>query len=256
MKKNNLVITILLLILAALCYIFFDILQTKVVDDVILNVLLRGIISRAGLSLLFVWLLYLSSGGRYLFFNRNFLKGLLWSIPLFLVALVNFPYSALAQNGAGIDRPDLIAVFVLYAFCVALLEEIVFRGTIFMIMKEWLKNSRHAPLLTVVFCSLIFALFHFTNLLAGTDIISVLLQVTYTFLIGAMLTVCMLKVENLWLCVVIHGIFNIGGLIIYNLGHGEPHDLVFWILTIAVGVLCAGHVIYTLIKLDKDYASR
>ena len=154
------------------------------------------------------------------------------------------------------DRPDLIPLFVLFVIFVSLLEEIVFRGTIFMLMKDWLRNNRHAPLLTTIFCSLIFALFHFTNLFMGADILSVLLQVTYTFLIGAMLTVCMLKLGNIWLCVLIHSIFNFGGLLVVNdIAIGNPHDIVFWVLTIVIGVLCAGHVIYSLIKLEKDYVS-
>ena len=256
MKKNHLIITILLLILAALCYIFFDIMQTRLLEDSAANVLLRGVLSRAGLCLLFVWFLYLSGGKKYLIFNKQFFKSMIWSLPLFMVAFVNFPYSAFIKNELRMDRPDLIPLFTLYVILVSLLEEVVFRGTIFMLMKDWLRNSRHAPLLTTIFCSLIFAVFHFTNLFAGADIISVLLQVTYTFLIGAMLTVCMLKLNNLWLCVLIHAIFNFGGLLVVNdIAIGNPHDLIFWVLTIFSGVLSAGHVIYSLIKLEKDYVS-
>lgn len=256
MKRNHLIITILLLVLATLCYIFFDIMQTRLSADNTTNVLLRGVLSRAGLSLLFIWLLYLSGGRKYLVFKNGFLKMLLWSIPLFVVAFVNFPYSALIKNELKIERFDLMPLYVLYVMFVSLLEEIVFRGTIFMLMKDWLRNSRHAPLLTTVFCSLIFAVFHFTNLFVGADIVSVLLQVTYTFLIGAMLTVCMLKSNNIWLCVVIHAIFNFGGLLVVNdIAIGNPHDTVFWVLTIVSGLLCAGHVIYSLVKLEKDYVS-
>ena len=256
MKRNHLIITVLLLVLAALCYIFFDIMQTRLLEDSVANVLLRGVLSRAGLSLLFIWFLYLSGGKKYLIFNKRFFKSMIWSLPLFMVAFVNFPYSSFIKNELRIDRPDLIPLFVLYVIFVSLLEEVVFRGTIFMLMKDWLRNSRHAPLLTTVFCSLIFAVFHFTNLFVGADIVSVLLQVTYTFLIGAMLTVCILKLNNLWLCVLIHAIFNFGGLLVVNdIAIGNPHDLVFWILTIVSGVLCAGHVIYSLIKLEKDYVS-
>ena len=71
-----------------------------------------------------------------------------------------------------------------------------------------------------------------------------------------MLTVTMLKLNNIWLVVVIHAIFNFGGQIIENIGMGSPWDTVFWILTISGGVLCAGHIIYTLIKLDRNYVSK
>ena len=96
-----------------------------------------------------------------------------------------------------------------------------------------------------------------TNLLVGADIVSVLLQIVYSFLIGAMLTVVLFKTRNIWMCVLIHALFNFGGLLTSFIAIGNPWDLVFWILTIVFGVLCAGHIIMALIKLekDKDYVS-
>ena len=149
-----------------------------------------------------------------------------------------------------------MGLYVLYVFGISLLEELVFRGTLLMLIADLLRNSRHRPLLTVLFSSLVFSLFHLTNLFVGADIGYTLLQCAYTFLIGAMLSMVMIKSNNVWLCVLIHTIFDFGGLLIINIGSGNPWDLVFWILTITGGVLCAGHVIYSLIKLEKDYVSR
>ena len=102
----------------------------------------------------------------------------------------------------------------------------------------------------------IFSLFHLTNLFRGGCIGDVLLQCLYTFLIGAMLTITMLKLNNIWLCVLIHAIFNFGGMLLAEgMISGNNWDVIFWVLTITSGVLCAGHVIYSLIKLDKNYVS-
>ena len=258
MRKWNLVVTILLFILGTLCFIFFDVRPVKILEDATANKLLCGFISRLGLSLLFLWLLYQSSGLRFIAFRRNFLKVLLWSLPCFMVAFVNFPYSALIKGTASIDRTNLIGLFILYVIGIALLEELVFRGVLLLVVEDLLRNKKHKPLLTTLFCSLIFSLFHLTNLLppANSDVGSVLLQCLYTFLIGGMLIVTMLKGQNIWLCVLIHAIFDFGGLIIVQIGSNNPWDMVFWILTIVSAVLCAGHILMTLLKLEKDYVSR
>ena len=255
MRKWNLVVTILLFILGALCYIFFEARPITILEDPLANKFLCGFIARGGVSLLFIWLLYQSSGRRLLVFNYSFPKVLVWSLPCFMVALVNFPYAALISGTASITRTDLIGLYFLYIVGIALLEELVFRGVLFMLFEDIFRNNRHKPLLTVLVTSAVFSLFHLTNLFAGADIGYTLLQCVYTFLIGAMLAMVMLKGHNLWLSIIIHIIFDFGGLLIIHVGSGDPWDLTFWILTIAGGVLCAGHIIYSLIKLEKDYVS-
>ena len=255
MRKWNLVVTILLFILGTLCFIFFDVRPVKILEDATANKLLCGFFSRLGLSLLFLWLLYQSSGLRFIAFRRNFLKVLLWSLPCFMVAFVNFPYSALIKGTASIAT-NYIGLFILYVIGVALLEELVFRGVLLLVVEDLLRGQKHKPLLTTIICASIFSLFHLTNLFVGADIGSVLLQCLYTFLIGGMLTVTMLKGQNIWLCVLIHALFDFGGLIIIQIGGGNPWDMVFWILTIVSAVLCAGHILMTLLKLEKDYVSR
>lgn len=259
MKRSQLIITILLFTLGVLCFVFFEALPTKVIaNDIDANRLVRAIISRIGLSLLFVWLLYICGGKKMLTFNRVFFRLFVWSLPCFMVAFVNFPYSALANGTVTILRGDLIWLYIAYTLSIALLEEFIFRGVLYLLAKDYLKNNRHAPLLTVIICASLFSLFHLTNLFSGSiNVGYVLLQVVYTFLIGAMLTTTMLKLNNIWLCVVIHAIFNFGGQIIENIGDSRsPWDPTFWVLTIICGVLCAGHIIYSLIKLDKAYVSR
>ena len=258
MKKSHLIISLLLFILGALCFVFFEALHTVLVADVDINRMLRAILARVGFILLFGWLLFVFDGKRFFVFDKRFLRLFVWSLPCFMVAFVNFPYSALATGTVSIIRTDLIWLYALYTLSIALLEEFIFRGILFLLEIDFLKNNRHAPLLTVIICASLFSLFHLTNLFGGSiNVGYVLLQVVYTFLIGAMLTTTMLKLNNIWLCVIIHAIFNFGGQIIENIGDGRsPWDPTFWVLTIICGVLCAGHIIYSLIKLDKAYVSR
>ena len=60
---------------------------------------------------------------------------------------------------------------------------------------------------------------------------------------------------HILLCVLIHYIFDFGGLLIIQIGSGNPWDVIFWVLTIVGGVFCAGHILVTLLRLEKDYVS-
>ena len=266
MRKWNLIITILLFILGTLCFIFFDVKPIKILDDALANKLLCGFIARIGLSLLFGWMLYQYGGRKFILFDRRFPKYLLWSLPCIMVGLVNFPVTALINGQVEIVRTDLLGIYALYVISVALLEELIFRGVLLIIVSDYLRKSKHKFIFTALICAGIFSLFHLTNLFAGMNIGYVLLQCLYTFLIGGMLIITMFKTKNIWLCVLVHAIFDFGGLLtsvyvkeegtISSIAIGDPWmSPVFWILTIVMGVLCAGHCVYTLLKFEKDYVS-
>ena len=255
MRKWNFIITILLFILGTICFIFFDVKPITVLEDPLANKLLCGFIARVGLSLLFSWMLYQYGGRKFIVFDRNFPKYLLWALPCFMVALINFPVSALISGKAEIVRTDLLGLYALYVISIALLEEFIFRGVLLIIVSDLMRGKRYQYLLTALICSAVFSLFHLTNLFEGMGIGDVLLQCLYTFLIGGMLVITMLKTRNVWLCVLIHALFDFGGLLIVHLGVGNPWDTIFWILTFVGGALCAGHVVYSLLKLEKGYVS-
>ena len=231
MKKWNIIITILLFILGTICFIFFDVRPITILEDPLANKLLTGFIARVGLSLLFVWLLYQNGGRKYIVFTRRFFRYLLWALPCFMVAFINFPLSALINGKAEVTRIDLLGLYALYVVSIALLEELIFRGVLHLIVSDYLRGKRYQYLLTALICSAIFSLFHLTNLFVGMGIGAVLLQCLYTFLIGGMLSITMIKTKNVWLCILIHALFDFGGLLIVHLGIGDPWDTVFWILT-------------------------
>ena len=256
MRKWNIVITVLLFILGTICFIFFDVRPIKILEDVLANKLLCSFIARVGLSLLFGWMLYQYGGRKLMSFNRYFPKYLLWAPPCFMVAIINFPFDVLINGKAEIHRMDLMGLYILYVLGIALLEELIFRGVLLVLVSDYLKGKRYQYLLTALISSAIFSLFHLTNLFEGMNIGDVLLQCLYTFLIGGMLSVTMLKTKNIWLCILIHALFDFGGMILYTIGIGNPWDsTLFWILTFVGGVLCAGHIVYSLLKLEKGYVS-
>lgn len=185
-------------------------------------------------------------------FRRIPFKNLFWCVPLLFVALANFPFSALIAGTARVTRSELIGLFAVKCILIGLGEELLFRGILYDFFAEIFARKQKSCFFPVLLSSTVFALFHLVNLLEGAGILPVLQQIGYSFLIGAMLAVLYVKTKNLWLCVILHALFDFGGFMISDLGVGDPHDLIFWILTALFGILCAVHVVATLVRLCKQ----
>ena len=253
-KTVKYAITIVLTALAVTGFILFEIIHIKMVEDTLTNLLLGRVLYYLFIVALMLWLSYILNNSSFLYIKNIKPKQLLWCLPCLLVALVNFPYTALISNSLTITRFDLMGLYIGYVVLIAILEEFVFRGVLLFLLLDVFRRQRLKYFLSALISSLIFSLFHLTNVFAGMDIASVLLQMVYTFLIGGMLSVTALKLKNVWPCIVIHAVFDFGGLIT-NIAIGDPWDLTFWILTITCGILCAGHIIVTLINLERKYVS-
>ena len=182
-------------------------------------------------------------------------RHLLWSIPCFLVAIVNFPFGALIRGAAVIVRTDLLWLFLLKCVAIALLEEIFFRALLLPLFMERLAKRRRVVLVSILSTSALFALVHLFNIFFGAGIGETMLQVGYTFLIGCILAVMLLKTKNIWLCIVVHAQFDIGGTIVTDLGNGVFQDMSFWILTAVVGLICAVHILFSLKQISAEYTA-
>ena len=249
------IVTVLLVAVALASFILFEVIHVKLVEDAVTNYYLCGILDHLSLCILILWLSYVLGTFSSLRFNKVPYKKLLWCLPCLLVVIANFPIGALISGQVYFIRSDIIALYILYVFLVAILEELVFRGFLLFLLLDLFRNQKYKYFLAALFSSLIFALFHLTNLFIGMDIISVLLQMVYTFLIGGMLAIVVLKVRSIWPCIIIHALFDFGGLLTPNIAAGDPWDVTFWILTISCGILCAGHMIFSLINLEKKNVS-
>ncbi|MBP5373265.1 MAG: CPBP family intramembrane metalloprotease [Clostridia bacterium] len=244
----------LFLALAAVVFIaslvLYYIPQFVFIEDETVNELIFGVLIRGSVSVLLILLALGNSDGYLLAPNRKELgKNLLLFLPCFAVAVVNFPFSALISGSASIDRPELIWLFFLSCLTIGVSEEIFFRGLLQTYLSGVFKNSRIGIMLTVIVTAAAFALWHLFNAFTSS-LGSVLYQVSYTFLLGGMLSALMLMTKDIWLCVTFHTLFDFGGHIVNTLGHGAFQDTVFWILTYSVGILCGAYIVYNLIRLQ------
>ena len=249
MKKSDALLIALFVVCAGVA-VAFGIPDLIPYPDPTLGSLIEGTVPRVAVSVFLIVLMVVKGySGTF----KPKLRGihLVWSIPCFLVAVVNFPFSALIGGGAVIERVDLLWLFIIKCIAIALFEEIFFRALLLPLFMERLARNRHCVIISVLCSSALFALVHLFNLFFGAGVGETLLQVGYTFLIGCMLAVMMLRTGNVWLCVAVHALFNVGGAIVYDLGSGLFQDLTFWILTAVAGGLCAVHITLSLIRIIK-----
>lgn len=221
--------------------------------DVTENALWLDIVSRIIITLAAAALACLAGYGKiFTPEKKGVLASVLWCLPCLAVAVVNFPFSALASGSAQVTRPDLIGLFALKCLFIGLTEEIIFRGIILCLVADVLKGKRNGTILTVIITAAVFAVYHLFNLIGGADPGATALQICYSFLTGVMFASVFLKTRNVWLCVFLHALFDFGGLLITDIGAGAVHDGIFWALTATAGIICFVHVLYFLLRRNAN----
>ncbi len=168
---------------------------------------------------------------------------LLWILlPGLLVCINNTPILALLDGRALLLRPDLLPLWVWSCLGIACFEEFAFRGILLPFLLEKTKGRPRCLWIGVLASSGIFALTHLLNLLEGASPGGVLLQVGYSFLIGAMCSVILLATGSVFYCVLLHFIYDFGGLLIPHLGRfsASPWDTVTVLLTVLLTLIALG----------------
>ena len=142
-------------------------------------------------------------------------------------------------------------IILLAAEClaVALFEEMAFRGVILLGFAEKRRGSRLGLFISIVLSSAVFGAVHLLNIFTSSPI-AVLMQIGYSFLIGGMCSVVLLKTANIWHCVAIHAIFNLSGAIVTTFGYGEIWDRFTIIVTAIIAVLTFVYMLVFFLRFD------
>lgn len=252
MTRRNKILFITAMLLCFAVAIVFGWPDLTLVQDKELNVLLTGTLCRIGLTAFLVVLIVFYNQTYLLRFpKRTFARSLAWCIPCFLVAVVNFSFSALITHTAEVTRPELLPLFLFAMRCYRQYgRAFIPRDHARLLPKKAGKHqARASPFRARLLGNLRVVASRQSLFRRGCR--RDLLQVGYSFLIDAMLAVTFDKTKNIWLCVFLHALFDVGGTMIAYIGVGDPQDLVFWILTVVVGVLCAVHILLTALYIDK-----
>ena len=256
LSKKDIIITAILFALCIVSFFIFELTPIKFFEDVDLNSMFSKTMLRLVCCLLIIYLISLTISKEFFDIRNGGLIGLAWSVPCLLVAFANLPFEGLINRSIYFTKSDYIFLYVALIISTSLMEELLFRGLIlsFLLRGDFFK--KYPYFLTVIISSAIYSLYHFTNILYGANILDTLMQVGYTFLIGCMLSTVYLKTKNIWICILIHAIFDFGGMLTHYVAEGNPWAIPsFWIATIVCGVFCAVHVVMTLVKMERRNVS-
>ena len=186
--------------------------------------------------------------------QKPFLKGLLFTLPPLLVVVNNMPILSMMWGDAYLVHTDPAYMIWFAAECLAigLFEEFAFRGVIFLMFAEKRHTTRKGLFWSLILSSAVFGGVHLINIFMGAGIGPTILQIGYSFLIGAMCAVVLLKTRNIWLCVALHAIYDFCGTLMPTLGGGTWWDTPTVIFTAVLAVATAVYLVWQFFRLDLD----
>lgn len=232
--------------------LFYEISGKAFCDDTQLNDIIYNVVTRSLGGVICIMLMWYCSFIRLLApcKSRSFIGNILLTLPCWLVVINNFPFIAYFTGAVEVTSPwYFVALYALECFCIGLFEETAFRGCIFMLMLQRKDTpSQKWNFISIVVSSAVFGLVHLANLLAGAGIVPVLMQIGYSFLIGGMCSVVLLRTGNLWYCILLHGIYNFCGGVIPELGKGKMWDMPTVIITAVLATAVTVYMMYILYK--------
>ena len=105
----------------------------------------------------------------------------------------------------------LLTLFALSTLAVGIVEEFVFRGTIFPLMIKSFKETNRPLLIAAVLSSLMFGLVHFINIFSQPEnIVGITSQVFFATSIGVFFCGVMVRTENILIPIILHALVNFG----------------------------------------------
>ena len=212
-------------------------------QDALRQTLCKSLVSRVLGSLIFVSLsIFLSYRGLHTMPRTC----LLVILPCLAVVINNLPILALLRGEAWMERWDLFGLFVADCVFIGVFEELAFRGTLFLAILEKHRGSTREIFMTALISSAVFGFVHLANLLEGAGVVATLMQIGYSFLIGGMCSIVLLKSRNILPCILLHAIFDFCGSMIPTLGAGEIWNPPTVIFTAVLAVAVSAWMIYVL----------
>ena len=186
--------------------------------------------------------------------QKPFWRGLLFTLPPFLVVINNMPILSMIWGDAYLvhSAPVYVLWFAAECLAIGLFEELAFRGVIFLMFAEKRYTTRKGLFWSLILTSAVFGGVHLVNVLMGAGIGPTILQIGYSFLIGAMCSVVLLKTRNIWICVALHAIYDFCGTLMPTLGDGTWWDTPTVIFTAVLAVATAVYLVWQFFRLDLD----
>ncbi len=233
-----------------------ELMKSLISDDEYRPAILNTLVMDALGSVVFVCMTLYMGYRVFQPFHKPILKNALFVLPALAVAINNFPLIGLATGNAYITDPTG-GVLIVLAYCLAIgmFEEFAFRGLFYLMILDGRRKSTKQIFWTTAASCAVFGLVHLVNIAIGASPGATILQVGYSFLIGGMCAIVLLKTGSIWYCVLLHTVYDIGGTILY-LGDGVRWDAVTVTVTAVLGVAVAVFMTVALLRIKPEEIER
>ena len=252
-KRRGFDLTWILIIVAAAGLAILEIFPPEYSADPVMNGMISVIVTRAVGAALFIPLL-IRSGFCVLGIGKMPAGPALAAfIPALIVCINNAPIIPLVNGSASVTAPAYyIVIYAIESLLIGLFEELAFRGVLYLSLLENRRNSTKQIFWTTVASSALFGCVHLFNLFVGGSPGAVLLQIGYSFLIGGMCSIVLLRTGCIWLCVLLHGIYDFGGYLVSTLGQGGIWYPLTVTVTAVIGVAAAVILVLDLLHIRPE----
>ena len=243
----------LAIILAAVpVLLWLELAKPTLTDDPILAPLINMTLTRGMGAAVFLFLLLHEGYGVLNPLQKPFWRSLLFTLPPLLVVVNNMPILSMLRGDAYLvhKAPAYFIWFTAECLAIGLFEELAFRGVIFLMFAEKRHTTRKGLFWSLILTSAVFGGVHLVNLFMGAGIGGVILQIGYSFLIGAMCAVVLLRTRNIWICVLLHAIYDFCGTLVPTLGAGTWWDTPTVVFTAVLAVATAAYLVWQFFRLD------
>jgi membrane protease YdiL (CAAX protease family) len=162
-------------------------------------------------------------------------------LPGLIIAINNFPWSAFLSGRTMLNEPQpLVYLFAIECLSIGFLEETVFRGIILVTLIQRLPQTKTGAFQAILIASALFGLIHFANLFSGASPMETLMQIGYSFLMGALWSVVYFATKNLLYPILLHATYNFFGLVLFRLGSvTNRFDLITILITAVMAIVAS-----------------
>lgn len=188
---------------------------------------------------------------QFRFNSRKFFKSIILLLPLILVCINNFPIISIIMGDAYLENKGITYLYyLLVCLSIAVYEEVIFRGIIYRVFTE-----RKKDIWAIILSSLVFSLAHLINAFS-LSVGHLLMQLGYSFLVGAMCCVAYKYSCGIILPILLHFIYDLGGLLsVYNLVSGNLWNITSIVFTAVLAVITFVYTVIVYFVKEKNESS-
>ena len=137
--------------------------------------------------------------------KQKFVKSITLGFPMLIIAAISLLGSLSSLDGFNFG--NFINLLLLTIF-IGIAEEFLCRGWLQNEFIERYGDTKKHIVLSLLFSSLIFGLIHFSNMLAGQDLFTTIVQIIQATSAGLLLGSIYYKTKNIWAVIFLHSIYD------------------------------------------------